>query len=169
MKYRIVNNFPVHGVEFVDYTPVFSDPVELKKYIDAIKDKIKALDYKPTCILAPASRGYIIATPISLDLSIPLVPVMKTAKCAKPMLTAEYDTEYSHESMSIPEVSEDLLEHPILIDDIMAVGGTFWTTNKMIGKKITDGFFMMNLHLCNLSTMFNIFAVDEGINENNNK
>lgn len=129
---RNVADFPIPGISFKDITPILSDPALLRESIDALKatvsdkpiDKVVALD----------ARGFLFATPIALELNAGLIPIRKKGKL--PWLTHEesYSLEYEE---NIVEIHQDAIspgENILIIDDLLATGGTALAAMNLIEK-----------------------------------
>ncbi len=129
---RNVVDFPIPGIVFKDITPILADPAMLKASIEALKatvsgqriDKVVALD----------ARGFIFATPIAIDLNAGLVPIRKKGKLPWNTHQESYSLEYGE---NVVEIHQDAIspgENILLIDDLLATGGTAAAAIKLIEK-----------------------------------
>lgn len=119
---RDIPDFPVPGVLFRDITPVLQDPKAFKEVIDSMVECVAPT--KPDVILGIESRGFILGTPIALELGLGFVPVRKAGKLPAETIRAEYSLEYG---TNIVEMHRDAVEPGMkvaIVDDLLATGGT---------------------------------------------
>jgi adenine phosphoribosyltransferase len=117
-----VPDFPKKGILFKDITPIFKHPRSFRWIIDHLADRYrdKKLDY----VLGIESRGYLIAAPLAYQLGCGLVLVRKPGKLPRDVHRVAYDLEYGTDSL---EIHKDAIEpgaRTIVIDDVLATGGT---------------------------------------------
>ena len=86
-KLRVIPDFPVKGVSFKDITPLLADPELFRRAIDALKAECEKVDFD--IIVAPESRGFIVASALSYAMGKPFAPVRKKGKL--PYKTLEYN------------------------------------------------------------------------------
>lgn len=146
-----ISDFPEKGVTFRDLTPLLLDP---KYYAEAIKqmyEKIKTL--KVDKVLAIETRGYFFACPLAQKLKAGLVPVRKINKLLpRKTISQEYQTEYSTDGVKIHEDAVKRSEKVLIVDDLVATGGTAKATAALvekIGGKVSAFLFLNELSYLN--------------------
>ena len=128
----IINDFPEKGVIYRDITSVIEDSDgfrlaigELLKLLDGVEfDKIITLE----------SRGFIFGAPIAYELRKPMVLVRKAGKLPRETVSQTYDLEYGSATVEIHKSSIDPGDKVILIDDLIATGGTLQAAAKLVEK-----------------------------------
>lgn len=131
-KIRVIEDFPTDGISFKDITTLLKDADGLKECINQMADKFK--DLSIDVIVGPESRGFIFATPLAYLLGTGFVPVRKPGKLPSDTVKYEYDLEYGTDSL---EIHRDAIlpgEKVLIIDDLLATGGTMMTAAKLVEK-----------------------------------
>ncbi|HHY75678.1 MAG TPA: adenine phosphoribosyltransferase [Firmicutes bacterium] len=121
-KLRVIPDFPVKGISFKDITPILGDARLFRMGIDALKAECEKVDFD--MIVAPESRGFIVASALSYAMGKPFAPVRKKGKLPWSTIQAEYQLEYG---VDILEMHEDAVkpgQKVLVIDDLLATGGT---------------------------------------------
>ena len=143
---RAVPNWPKNGVTFRDITPVLQNKLafqflikELAKLASQQKiDKIVAID----------ARGFILASALAYKLKTGLVLVRKKGKLPSKTISQKYSLEYASETLEMHCDSIRPGEKILLVDDVLATGGTMKATVslvKKLGGKITSILFLIEL------------------------
>ncbi len=127
---REVKDFPKPGINFRDITPVLQDPTGFKEVIDAFTDRYKAKNIQG--IVAIESRGFLIAAPMAIELELPLLLIRKKGKLPFETKPVTYDLEYGTDSLEMHVDSISDTDNLVLIDDLMATGGTLAAAAKLI-------------------------------------
>ena len=143
---REVPDFPEEGIIFRDITTVLQDPDGLKLAID---EMIKALDGTEFDVVAGTeSRGFIFGVPIAYTLGKAFVPIRKKGKLPCETISAKYDLEYGSAELEMHKDSILPGQKVVLIDDLIATGGTIEASVKMIealGGTVEKIVFLMEL------------------------
>lgn len=143
---RSIPDFPEPGIIFRDVTSVIQDPDGLKLSIDLIQEKLEGLDFD--VVVGPESRGFIFGMPIAYNLHKSFVPVRKKGKLPCETVSVEYDLEYGS---AVIEIHKDAIkpgQKVVIIDDLMATGGTIEAIIKLIeslGGEVVKTVFLMEL------------------------
>ncbi len=119
---RDIPDFPTQGILFRDITPILQDAKAFKQIIYTMCETVQEL--KPDVIVGIESRGFILGTPIALELGLGFVPVRKMGKLPYDTIQAEYSLEYG---TNVVEIHRDALNHGTrvaIVDDLLATGGT---------------------------------------------
>ncbi|WP_319759437.1 adenine phosphoribosyltransferase [Maridesulfovibrio sp.] len=129
---RDVPDFPKEGIVYFDITPLLAEPKAFQYTIDQLAERFA--DYKIDKIAAAEARGFIFGAPLASKLGIGFVPIRKPGKLPYETISVSYDLEYGTDnlSMHIDAVEKD--ENILLIDDVLATGGTAEGMVKLIEK-----------------------------------
>lgn len=133
---RDIPDFPKPGILFKDITPVLKDPVLLNQVIDYFYRQLK--DKKVQYVVGIESRGFILGSALAYKLGAGFVPVRKQGKLPGLVERHEYDLEYGTD---IIEIHADALEagsRVVVIDDLLATGGTCAASLKLLEKLQAD-------------------------------
>lgn len=131
---RDIPDFPKPGIVFRDITTLLSDAEGLRYTIDTLTEKCQAANLSPDYIVGMESRGFLFGVPLAYQLNAGFVPVRKPGKLPAAVHQVEYELEYGTDSL---EIHQDALEnhHSVLIvDDLMATGGTAKATADLLEK-----------------------------------
>lgn len=131
---RDIPDFPKAGIVFRDITTLLSDAEGLRYTIDTLQEKCLAANLSPDYIVGMESRGFLFGVPLAYQLNAGFVPVRKPGKLPAAVHQVEYELEYGTDSL---EIHQDALEdhHNVLIvDDLMATGGTAKATAELLEK-----------------------------------
>lgn len=129
---REVMDFPKPGIGFKDITPLLLDSKAFRKSID---DLAKALDGKEIDkIVSIESRGFIFGGALAYKLGWGHAIVRKQGKLPHKIITESYELEYGTDSveMHIDAIKEG--ERVLIIDDLLATGGTAQATARLVEK-----------------------------------
>ena len=127
---RDVSDFPQPGVVFKDITPLLKDPSAFQQAVDAIADYISSRG--ADAIVAIESRGFLFGAPVANRLDLPLVPVRKPGKLPASHMRVEYSLEYGEGELDIHTDALQPSQNAVIVDDILATGGTLAATTKLI-------------------------------------
>ncbi len=131
---RDIPDFPKPGIVFRDITTLLSDAEGLRYTIDMLREKCTAANLAPDYIVGMESRGFLFGVPLAYQLNAGFVPVRKAGKLPAAVHKVEYELEYGTDSL---EIHQDALEnhHNVLVvDDLMATGGTAKATVELLEK-----------------------------------
>jgi adenine phosphoribosyltransferase len=131
---RDIPDFPKPGIVFRDITTLLRDPQGLRYTIDFLAEKCIDAGIKADYIVGMESRGFIFGTPLAYKLGLGFIPVRKPGKLPAAIHSVEYELEYGTDCL---EIHQDAL-HPnsrvLIVDDLIATGGTASATAKLIEK-----------------------------------
>lgn len=145
-KIRDIPDFPKKGILFKDITTALKDGACFGQIIDAFYDAFK--DQKIDKIAVIESRGYLIGAPLAYKLGCGVVLLRKPGKLPAETLKEEYGLEYGHDALEIHKDAINPGEHVLIIDDLLATGGTVEAACRLVSKlgaKITATAFMIEL------------------------
>lgn len=129
-----VPDYPKPGVVFKDITPLLADHDGLTAVIEALADSGRDADGRVVVdkVVGMEARGFILAAPVALALGVGFVPVRKARKLPRATHAVSYDLEYGSETL---EIHTDALvpgERVLLVDDVLATGGTIAATRQLV-------------------------------------
>ena len=131
-KIRNIPDFPQKGIIFRDIGPLLEDKKALKKAIDQLVKKFKGK--KIDKIVGIDARGFILAGILADRLKAGMVMVRKKGKLPYKTECQEFDLEYGKGILEIHKDSIKKGEKVLLVDDVLATGGTMLATAKLIEK-----------------------------------
>lgn len=123
--------YPKEGIIFRDITPLLAVP---EAFDHAIDELCNTLDSDVDVIIAPESRGFIFGVPVSHLLNLPFIPVRKPGKLPGEVISQKYDLEYGSSTLEMPAGSIKPGQKVVIIDDLLATGGTVLAMCKMVEK-----------------------------------
>ena len=131
-KIRTIKNYPIDGVMFRDITTLFKDPDGLREAINIFAERYK--DMKIDKIAAIESRGFLIGAPLAYLLNIGLVLIRKPGKLPAETIKQDYKLEYGSDQIEIHIDAIKEGEKVLIIDDLIATGGTVEAAVKLVQK-----------------------------------
>src|SRR5208337_4646903 len=146
-KIRTVPDYPKKGIMFRDITTLIKDPVGFRLVIDSLTQRfITGDDFD--VIVGIESRGFIIGGALSYTLGKGFVPVRKAGKLPAETISHEYALEYGTDTIEMHKDSISKGSRVLLIDDLLATGGTALAAASLIEKLggiIVEMAFIVNL------------------------
>ena len=145
-----VPDFPKKGIVFKDMTPLLADAAAFAAAIDCLSEPF--IGKGINVVAGIESRGFLLATPIAYRLNAGVVPLRKKGKLPRQTISANYILEYGEETM---EAHADAIRpdsRVLLVDDVLATGGTAEAACRLIEKlrgKIEGVAFLMELKFLN--------------------
>ena len=127
-----VPNFPQPGVMFRDISPLIADPQAFQVAINQFAELARELSF--TRILAIESRGFIFGSALALQLQKPLLLARKPNKLPLAAHSESYGPEYGQDSLEIQANHIDQQSKVLIIDDVVATGGTLMAASALIRK-----------------------------------
>lgn len=129
---RSIPDFPEPGIIFRDITTILQDADGLALAVDQIRESLQGLDYD--VIVGPESRGFIFGVPVAYAEHKGFVPVRKKGKLPCETISMEYDLEYGSAVIEMHADSIQPGQKVVIIDDLIATGGTTEAMIKLIEK-----------------------------------
>jgi adenine phosphoribosyltransferase len=121
IPFRTIPDFPKPGIMFKDISPLLEKPAEFKQLISSLAeswegkvDKIGSFD----------ARGFLFASALAYEMELPFFMLRKKGKLPGACIEASYDLEYGSASLEIQSDAVKEGERVLLIDDLLATGGT---------------------------------------------
>lgn len=129
---RNVPDFPVKGIQFKDITTLIQDGELFAQTIDYMYNPFRDKDIEK--IAAVEARGFIFGAALSYKLNVGFVPIRKPGKLPAETVVEEYELEYGKDSIEIHADAIKKGERVLLIDDLLATGGTAAASARLVKK-----------------------------------
>jgi adenine phosphoribosyltransferase len=129
---RAVPDFPTAGITFRDITPLLVDAQAFARCIDLLAEPW--VDQRIEAICAIESRGFIFGAALAIKLGVGFVPLRKPGKLPPPIVAIDYALEYGHDRLEVRDDACRPGERVLLVDDVLATGGTLAAARALIGK-----------------------------------
>jgi adenine phosphoribosyltransferase len=145
-KIRSIPNFPRQGIIFRDITTLLKDKEGLKKLVEILYERYK--EYPIDIIAGIESRGFVLAGILAEKLSVGLVLIRKPGKLPAETISESYNLEYGVDSVEIHKDAIEKGQKVLLIDDLIATGGTALASCSLIeqlGGEIVECCFPIEL------------------------
>ncbi|MGJ8605042.1 MAG: adenine phosphoribosyltransferase [Marivita sp.] len=129
---RTIVDFPHDGILFRDVTTLFADPRGFRMAIDQLLHPYAGVRFDK--VVGLEARGFILGGAIAHQLSVGFVPVRKKGKLPGAVISEEYTLEYGE---AVVEIHDDAIqpgEKVLLVDDLLATGGTAEAGLKLIER-----------------------------------
>ncbi len=143
---RTVPNYPKQGIMFRDITTLLQDPTGLHLVVDGLAEHYKNQPIDK--IAGIEARGFIIGAALAYKLGVGFVPVRKIGKLPAETISQEYALEYGIDHLEIHTDAIHAGEQVLLIDDLIATGGTAeaaYTLIKQLGGVVMGCGFVIDL------------------------
>src|SRR5712671_2918567 len=143
---RDVPDFPKAGIIFKDITPILSHGKLFRASIDVFLDRCRGKEIDK--IVGIDARGFLFGSAVAYELGIGFVPLRKKGRLPYKTESAKYSLEYGEAEMElhIDAITRD--EQIVLIDDLLATGGTSAsaaTLIKKVGGRLLEAIFLIEL------------------------
>ena len=143
---RVIPDFPKKGILFQDITSITDNKLLFKEVVDEISKYVRKNKF--TKIAAVEARGFIFGSAVSYKTEIPFVPIRKKGKLPGKVLKQKYKLEYGTDEIQIHRNSINEKDKVLVIDDLIATGGTAFASANLINKckvRSIEFFFIIDL------------------------
>ena len=141
-----IPDFPQKGILFRDITPLMDNGDAFRYGCDLLIDYAKKVGAEK--VVGPESRGFIFGCPVAYELGIGFAPVRKPNKLPRKTISCTYDLEYGTNELHIHEDAIEKGQKVLIIDDLLATGGTVEATIKLVeqlGGEVVGCAFLIEL------------------------
>ena len=147
---RDIPDFPKPGIVFKDLTTLLKDPAAYRQAMDLLTEACR--DLRPQKVVAIESRGFVPGAVIADRLGIGFAPVRKPGKLPYRRRARSYELEYGTDSLEIHEDALVAGERALIVDDLIATGGTAEATGQLVrelGATVAGFAFLVELSFLN--------------------
>jgi|SRR5665811_1657321 len=127
---RDIPDFPQEGIIFRDITTLLADGDLFREAVDGMTVGFEHIDK----VVIIESRGFILGTPIAYHLGAGVVPVRKPGRLPAPTFEESYALEYGVNALEIHQDAIAPGERVLIVDDLLATGGTVEATIKLVDR-----------------------------------
>tara|TARA_Y100001968_G_scaffold82492_1_gene73547 strand:- start:1772 stop:2290 length:519 start_codon:yes stop_codon:yes gene_type:complete len=127
---RNIKDFPIEGIVFKDINPIYKEPKRWIELMMPLQTLISTT--KPDYIAGIESRGFICASALAFKLEVGFIPIRKPNKLPGKLIGVNYKLEYGEDRLEIQQDSMEKNSKVIVIDDILATGGTAHAAGNLI-------------------------------------
>ncbi|UWR27314.1 adenine phosphoribosyltransferase [Sulfitobacter sp. S223] len=143
---RTIPDFPHEGIMFRDVTTLFADPRGFRMAIDQMLHPYAGMRIDK--VVGLEARGFIMGGAIAHQLSLGFVPIRKKGKLPGKTISQDYQLEYGEATMEIHEDAVQAGEKILVVDDLLATGGTAEAGIKLLerlGAEVVSVSFIIDL------------------------
>jgi len=143
---REVPDFPKPGILFYDISTILADPAAWRHAIDRFAAEVAA--FAPTHLAGIESRGFLFGAPLAYKLGLGLVMIRKLGKLPGTVVSHSYDLEYGSDTLQIADGIVPKGARVVLIDDLIASGGTARAAVALlrkVGADVPGAVFLIDL------------------------
>ena len=143
---RSIPDYPKKGILFRDITTLIKDENAFAETINQIVERSKKFNF--TKIAAIESRGFVFASAVSYILNKPFIMLRKKNKLPSDVYSVDFELEYGKATIEVHKDSVQKNDKIIVIDDLIATGGTAEAAAKLIemsGGTVSCFIFIINL------------------------
>ena len=144
---RTIQDYPIKGIQFRDITTLLQKADLFHELIDEMTKPWESM--KIDAIVSVEARGFIMAGAIAYKLNTAFIPMRKPDKLPADTFKVKFDLEYGSTEMHLHKDALDNHNNILIIDDLLATGGTAVAAVKLIqmfeNKNIVGAGFIINL------------------------
>jgi len=143
---KTIPDYPIQGILFRDVTSLLEDSEAFALTLSLLTEKYKNQGF--TKVVGTEARGFLFGAPLALALGIGFIPVRKPGKLPRETYAQAYQLEYGEDVLEIHKDALTVNDKVLIIDDLLATGGTIEATTKLIrrvGADVKDVGFVISL------------------------
>ena len=143
---KTVPDYPKPGILFRDVTSVLEDHKAFSSCISLLLEKYQGMGFNK--VAGTEARGFLFGAPLAIEMGIGFVPVRKPNKLPREVVRECYELEYGTDTLEIHKDAIQPGDKVLLIDDLLATGGTIAASAKLIrrlGGEVEHAGFIINL------------------------
>ncbi|MFZ1547430.1 MAG: adenine phosphoribosyltransferase [Candidatus Nitrotoga sp.] len=145
-RIRTIPHYPKPNIMFRDITSLLKDPIGLRITIDELVRRYADMEIDK--VIGIEARGFIVGAPLAYALGKGFVPIRKKGKLPAETIGHDYELEYGTDRIEIHTDAITPGERVLLVDDLIATGGTAEAATRLIekiGGKIVECCFVIDL------------------------
>jgi adenine phosphoribosyltransferase len=127
---RQIPDFPKAGINFFDISPLLAHPPAWRAAIAKLTDAVAP--WRPQAVAAIDARGFLVGSPLALNLGCALVMVRKRGKLPGEVRSHAYGLEYGTDSVEIQHDAVAAGQRFVIVDDLLATGGTIMAAARLL-------------------------------------
>lgn len=148
--FRVIKDFPKEGINFIDIMPILNDKDLFAECIKKLENKlVSQFAYDDIdVIVGGEARGFIFGAALAAQMGVRFVPIRKAGKLPGRVIKGAYSLEYGTDSLEIQSDSIKLGDKVVIVDDILATGGTVECMINLVdtlGGEVKDCLFVADL------------------------
>ena len=143
---KTIPDYPKDGILFRDVTSLLENPAAFHQSVQLLAQPFKDKGY--TKVVGTEARGFLFGAPVALALGLGFVPVRKPGKLPRATIAQNYQLEYGEDTLEIHKDALSNGDKVLLIDDLLATGGTIEATTKLVralGAEVGEAAFVVAL------------------------
>jgi len=143
---KSIADYPKPGILFRDVTSLLEDAKAYRATIQLLVEKYKDSGF--TKVVGTEARGFLFGAPLAIELGVGFIPVRKPGKLPRKRISESYELEYGSDTLEIHAESIQEGDKVLVVDDLLATGGTIEATTKLIrrlGGNVEHAAFVINL------------------------
>lgn len=143
---KTIPDYPKPGIMFRDVTSLMEDHNAYQATIEMFVQQYKDCGF--TKVVGTEARGFLFGAPLALELGLGFVPVRKPGKLPRETISESYELEYGHDMLEIHTDAINAGDKVLVVDDLLATGGTIEATVKLIrklGGQVNHAAFVISL------------------------
>ncbi len=129
---REIPDFPKPGILFRDITPLLAAPIAFRSAVRQMVERVA--DCKIDVVAAAEARGFLFASPLAVEMGLPLVPIRKAGKLPYQVISHTYELEYGSDTLQIHVDAIPAGANVLIVDDLLATGGTVDACCQLVEK-----------------------------------
>jgi len=127
-----IEDYPKKGILFRDVTGILDNAQAFELSIELLKKRYEGQGF--TKVVGTEARGFLFGAPLALALGVGFVPVRKPGKLPRATYAQDYQLEYGTDTLEIHQDALTADDNVLIVDDLLATGGTIEATTKLIRK-----------------------------------
>ncbi len=143
---RTIPDYPKAGIQFRDITTLLADPSAFRIAIDTIVQRY--LDQDIQWVAGIEARGFVFGSVVAYELGAAFLPIRKAGKLPSETIGESYELEYGEDRLEIHSHTLRESDRVLLIDDLIATGGTAEAAIKLIRQekaRVVESCFIIDL------------------------
>lgn len=137
-RIRPFPDFPKKGIVFRDICPILKDPEALRAVISVFEEHVRKNFQQVDLIVGLDARGFLFGPLLAQQLGVGFVLVRKKGKLPGATVSVAYDLEYGKAEAEVQEDAVSPGQKVVLIDDLLATGGTLFAASNLMRQQQAD-------------------------------